>query len=144
MQDIELKFFSQLESGDVLFIDSSHTVKIGAMSITSSWKCCRVLSQGLSYTCTISSCFLITGAIGCWMSFAFDRAIPAAGVLAFNSEFEVLMANSYLNRYHQNDLQAAFPDLPRWIGGSFWMRRHPIAGLSPSQMQNDAAAATKA
>jgi hypothetical protein len=29
VQDIELKFFSQLESGDVLFIDSSHTVKIG-------------------------------------------------------------------------------------------------------------------
>src|SRR5436309_6462906 len=28
-QDIDLEFFSQLESGDILFIDSSHTVKIG-------------------------------------------------------------------------------------------------------------------
>ena len=30
MQDIELEFFLQLESGDMLFIDSSHTVKIGS------------------------------------------------------------------------------------------------------------------
>ena len=43
--------------------------------------------------------------------------------LTFNSEFEVLMANSYLNHYHQGDLKAAFPDLPSWGGGSFWTRR---------------------
>ena len=29
VQDIDRDFFSQLESGDILFIDSSHTVKIG-------------------------------------------------------------------------------------------------------------------
>ena len=29
VEDIDLEFFSQLHSGDVLFIDSSHTVKIG-------------------------------------------------------------------------------------------------------------------
>ena len=29
IEDIDLEFFSQLESGDILFIDSSHTVKIG-------------------------------------------------------------------------------------------------------------------
>jgi hypothetical protein len=66
---------------------------------------------------------LLAGAIGCWMSFVLDRAIPAAGVLAFNSEFEVLMANSYLNHYHQEELKAAFPDLLSWGGGSLWMRR---------------------
>jgi hypothetical protein len=45
--------------------------------------------------------------------------------LQFNSEFEVLMANSYLNHYHEEDLKAAFPALERWVGGSFWMRRRP-------------------
>jgi hypothetical protein len=29
VQDIDLDFFSQLDPGDILFIDSSHTVKIG-------------------------------------------------------------------------------------------------------------------
>ena len=43
--------------------------------------------------------------------------------LVFNAEFEVLMANSYLNQYHQEDLKAAFPNLSSWGGSSFWMRR---------------------
>ncbi len=29
VEDVELEFFSQLDSNDILFIDSSHTVKIG-------------------------------------------------------------------------------------------------------------------
>jgi hypothetical protein len=29
VQDMDVEFFSQLQSGDILFIDSSHTVKIG-------------------------------------------------------------------------------------------------------------------
>ena len=63
--------------------------------------------------------------------------------LIFNSEFEVLMANSYLNHYHQLDLKAAFPNLRRWIGGSFWMRRQAIAGLRSSRTENDTAAPRK-
>jgi hypothetical protein len=43
----------------------------------------------------------------------------------FNSKFEVLMANSYLNHYRQQELQATFPTLPSWRRGSFWMRRKP-------------------
>jgi hypothetical protein len=43
--------------------------------------------------------------------------------LIFNSEFEVLIANSYLNHYYQSDLKSAFGKLQRWIGGSFWMQR---------------------
>jgi hypothetical protein len=60
--------------------------------------------------------------------------------LAFNSEFEVLLANSYLNHYHQQELKAAFPGLSSWAGGSFWMRRKPIAGLRASQTEDDGAA----
>jgi hypothetical protein len=38
----------------------------------------------------------------------------------------VLMANSYLNHYYLPNLKAAFPNLNRWIGGSFWMRRRLV------------------
>ena len=61
------------------------------------------------------------------MSFVFGRAVPAQAFLTFNSEFEVLMANSYLNHYHQPDLQSRFSPSPSLDGGSFWMRRKPIA-----------------
>jgi hypothetical protein len=94
------------------------------MSITCSWKCCRILSQGLSYTRTISSCLLITGGIGVLDEFRFwTEQYLLQTFLAFNSEFEVLMANSYLNDYYQEELKAAFPDLLSCGGGSFWMRR---------------------
>jgi hypothetical protein len=43
--------------------------------------------------------------------------------LTFNSEFEVLVANSYLSHRYQKDLKATFSSLPSWRGGSFWMRR---------------------
>ena len=45
--------------------------------------------------------------------------------LTFNSEFEVLMANSYLSHSHEEDLKTTFPSLPSWGGGGFWMRRKP-------------------
>jgi hypothetical protein len=57
--------------------------------------------------------------------------------LTFNSEFEVLLANYCLSHYHEDQLRAAFPDLHRWIGGSFWMRRKPIAPSKPSQTGTD-------
>ena len=60
--------------------------------------------------------------------------------LIFNREFEVLIANSYLHHHYAPDLKAAFPNLRRWIGGSFWMRRKPIAGLTRSETENDSAA----
>ena len=60
--------------------------------------------------------------------------------LTFNSEFEVLLANYYLSRYHKEHLRATFPDLRRWIGGSFWMRRKPVAELRASLREDDGAA----
>lgn len=42
VQDVDLDFFSELNSGDILFIDSSHTVKIGGDVNYLFSKCCRV------------------------------------------------------------------------------------------------------
>ena len=60
--------------------------------------------------------------------------------LTFNSEFEVLLANRYLATIIRNIFEAAFPSSGKlkanskqsisWGGGSFWMRRKPIAALS--------------
>jgi hypothetical protein len=60
--------------------------------------------------------------------------------LIFNPAFEVLMANSYLNHYYPSDLKAAFPNLRRWIGGSFWMRRRSVAELRTSRSEDGGAA----
>jgi hypothetical protein len=43
--------------------------------------------------------------------------------LAFNSDFEVLICNSYLASRYLEDLKVTFPRSPWWGGGSFWMQR---------------------
>ena len=54
--------------------------------------------------------------------------------LTFNSEFEVLMANNYLNQYHEEELKAAFPNLSSWGGGSRMRRQaaEPLIKVGPN------------
>ncbi len=141
VQDVDVEFFSQLESGDILFIDSSHTVKIGGDVNYLFLEILPRLKAGVIVH--VHDIFFPFEYRRDWMleEFRFwTEQYLLQAFLIFNPEFEVLVANSYLNHYHPRDLKAAFPNLRRWIGGSFWMRRQPIAGLRPSQADNDAAA----
>jgi hypothetical protein len=129
VQDIGLEFFSQLESGDILFIDSSHTVKIGGDVNYLFLEVLPRLKPGVIVH--VHDIFLPFDYRRDWVldEFRFwTEQYLLQAFLTFNSDFEVLMANSYLNHYHQEDLKATFPDLSSWGGGSFWMRRKFLAG----------------
>ena len=132
VEDIDLEFFSQLHSGDVLFIDSSHTVKIGGDVNYLFLEVLPRLEPGVIVH--IHDIFLPfeyrrhwKGEIPC-----FGPTGPVASVLGFNFEFEVLMANSYLAHGYLEDLKATFRVWKSsrllfrihlwWSGGSFWMR----------------------
>ena len=138
VQDIDLEFFSQLASGDILFIDSSHTVKIGGDVNYLFLEVLPRLNPGVIVH--VHDIFLPFEYRRHWVldEFRFwTEQYSLQAFLTFNSEFEVLLANYYLSRYHKEHLRAAFPDLHCWIGGSLWMRRKPIDRLSPSQTEND-------
>jgi Methyltransferase domain len=126
VQDIELDFFSQLDSGDILFIDSSHTVKLGGDVNYLFLEVLPRLRPGVIVH--VHDIFLPFECRRDWvhdeLRFWTEQYLLQA-FLVFNSEFEVLMANSYLKHYHEEDLKAAFPMLDNWHGGSFWMRRNP-------------------
>ena len=126
IQDIDLEFFSQLQSGDILFIDSSHTVKIGGDVNYLFLEVLPRLKAGVIVH--VHDIFLPFEYRRDWVldEFRFwNEQYLLQAFLTFNSEFEVLLANSYLNHYHREDLRAAFPNLPSWAGGSFWVRRKP-------------------
>ena len=126
IQDIDLKFFSQLQSGDILFIDSSHTVKIGGDVNHLFLEVLPRLKPGVIVH--VHDIFLPFEYRRDWVldEFRFwNEQYLLQAFLTFNSEFEVLLANSYLNHYYQKDLKTAFRNLPSWAGGSFWMRRKP-------------------
>jgi len=134
VQDIDLNFFSQLESGDILFIDSSHTVKIGGDVNYLFLEVLPRLNPGVIVH--VHDIFLPFEYRRDWvmdeLRFWTEQYLLQA-FLTFNSEFEVLMANRYLAHRYLEHLKAAFPSLEnlkaalpnsvRWGGGSFWMRR---------------------
>jgi len=141
VQDVDVEFFSQLESGDILFIDSSHTVKTGGDVNYLFLEVLPRLKPGVIVH--VHDIFYPLEYPSDWVleEFRFwTEQYLLQAFLIFNPEFEVLIANSYLNHYYAPDLKAAFPNLRRWIGGSFWMQRKPVAELSASQRENNGAA----
>ena len=126
IQDIDLDFFSQLQSGDILFIDSSHTIKIGGDVNYLFLEVLPRLKPGVIVH--VHDIFLPFDYRRDWVMKEFRFWTEQYLLQAFlicNSEFEVLMANGYLNHYHRAHLKATFPSLSSWGGGSFWMRRNP-------------------
>jgi hypothetical protein len=124
VQDIDLDFFSQLNPGDILFIDSSHTVKIGGDVNYLFLEVLPRLKPGVIVH--VHDIFLPFDYPREWVlhqhRFWTEQYLLQA-FLIFNSDFEVLMANNYLNNYRREDLKATFPTLRSWRGGSFWIRR---------------------
>jgi hypothetical protein len=124
VEDIGLEFFSQLESGDILFIDSSHTVKIGGDVNYLFLEVLPRLKPGVIVH--VHDIFLPFDYRKDWvmddLRFWTEQYLLQA-FLSFNSEFEVLMANAYLGHCYMEDLKATFRNSPWWGGGSFWIRR---------------------
>jgi hypothetical protein len=124
VQDVDLDFFSQLGSGDILFIDSSHTVKIGGDVNYLFLEVLPRLKPGVIVH--VHDIFFPFDYRRDWVKEEFrfwTEQYLLQAFLAFNSEFEVLMANSYLSYCYRKDLKATFPSLPALGGGSFWMHR---------------------
>ena len=136
VEDVDLNFFSQLGSGDILFIDSSHTVKIGGDVNYLFLELLPRLRPGVIVH--VHDIFFPFDYRRDWVMDEFrfwSEQYLLQAFLSFNSEFEVLMSNSYLGYYYKEDLKATFPSLASWGGGSFWMRRKPQTSRStlPSQ-----------
>lgn len=124
VQKVELSFFERLGPGDILFIDSSHVARIGGDVNYLFLEVIPRLKPGV--VVHVHDIFLPSEYPRDWvmneLRFWSEQYLLQA-FLTFNSEYEVLLCNSYLGRKHQSELRATFPNSPWWGGGSFWMRR---------------------
>jgi hypothetical protein len=124
VEEIDLEFFSQLSCGDILFIDSSHTVKIrGDVNYLFLELLPRLRPGVIVHVHDIFFPFdyprdWVMDELRFWSEQYLLQAF-----LSFNSEFEVLIANHYLAHYYLEDFKQTFPHSPSWSKGSFWMRR---------------------
>ncbi len=134
VEDIELEFFSQLKAGDILFIDSSHTVRIAGDVNYLFLEVIPRLNPGVIVH--VHDIMLPYEYSRAWvmdeLRFWTEQYLFQA-FLAFNSDFEVLMANNYLAARYLDEFKATFPHSQWWGGGSFWIRRKPTrAATAPA------------
>jgi methyltransferase family protein len=126
VEDIPLAQFQELEENDILFLDSSHVLRIGGDVQYEFLEILPNLKPGVIVH--VHDIFLPAeyprNLIMRSRRFFSEQYLLQA-FLTFNSEFEVLWSSSLMHLNHPDLLEAAFNSYTResrWPG-SFWMRR---------------------
>jgi hypothetical protein len=126
VQRVPLERFCSLEANDILFIDSSHVVKIGGDVVYEYLEIIPRLKPGVLVHC--HDIFLPAEYPKQWVMtnriFWTEQYLLQA-FLTHNRAFEILLAASFLHLRHPDKLAAAIGsyDPVRVWPGSFWMRR---------------------
>lgn len=123
-QDIPIEVFAELEAGDILFIDTTHTVKPGGDVLRLLLEVLPRLAPGV-----------IVHVHDFFRPFEYPRFLMddhgvfwqeqylLQAFLAFNDAFEVLIANHALGRLRREAMAAVVPGLPATSPGSaIWLR----------------------
>ncbi|MFA5844418.1 MAG: class I SAM-dependent methyltransferase [Coriobacteriia bacterium] len=126
---LEPSFFDKLGSGDILFIDSGHVVRIGGDVNFLFLEVIPRLQPGVVvhvHDIPMPDEYPRSYATSSTPMFWTEQYLLKA-FLAFNSEFEVLLAMAFLQSRHLDVFRRAFPHYDpaadKLGSGSFWMRR---------------------
>jgi hypothetical protein len=128
IQDTPLEFFDELTRDDVLFIDTSHTVKTGG---DVPWIFEEVVPRlGIGVVVHIHDIFLPGDYPPEWVldGWGWNEVYLVRAFLSFNSAFEVVFSVKWMQWNAQDVLVEAFPGLARpehaeRSGSSLWIRR---------------------
>jgi hypothetical protein len=126
VENLELDRFLALEAGDVLFIDSSHTVKTGGDANFLYLEVVPRLAPGV--VVHIHDMFLPFDYPQEWVfsGRAWNEQYLVQAFLSFNSAFRILLAVARLSHLHPEVLAEVLPDYPAAYGdggGSLWIQR---------------------
>ncbi|PTB20714.1 hypothetical protein C9I57_12915 [Trinickia symbiotica] len=123
VQDVDLATFYELNANDILFIDSSHTSKIGSDVNTIFFDILPSLRPGVHVH--FHDIFLPFEYPSEWIyqGIAWNEAYVLRAFLQFNRAFEVVLMNAFMGSVHAPFLSAKMPLFMRNIGGSFWLKR---------------------
>ena len=126
VQQVPFAEFEKLGADDILFIDSSHVLKIGGDVQYEYLEILPRLNPGVLVH--IHDIFLPAEYPRTWVfdQFRFwNEQHLLQAFLSFNEKFEVVWAGSYMHLEHPGELEAAFTSYDRNENhpGSFWIRR---------------------
>lgn len=123
VQEVPLSVFEELESGDVLFIDSTHVSKFNSDVNTEIFKILPRLKKGVYVH--FHDMFYPMEYPKKWleMGIAWNEMYLLHAFLSFNSEFEIVFMNNYFTSHFPALMQEKFPLGLKNPGGSMWIRR---------------------
>lgn len=123
-QEIPIEVFDELAAGDILFIDTTHTVKPGSDVLRLTLEVLPRLAEGVVvhvhdfFRPFEYPRFLMEDHGVYWQEHYLLQAF-----LAFNERFEVMIANHALGRLRRDEVAAVIPGLPATSPGSaLWLR----------------------
>ncbi len=122
-EDLPISFFQDLREGDILFIDTSHVVRIGGDVTFLFLEVIPRLAPGV--VIHVHDVFFPWEYPKDWiyneLRFWNEQYLLQA-FLAFNSCFRVLFANYFMEHFHRTLLRSIFSNAS-CAGSSFWMQR---------------------
>lgn len=126
VEELDVTRFLELGAGDVLFIDSSHTVKTGGDANFLYQQVVPRLAPGV--VVHIHDIFLPFDYPQEWVfsGRAWNEQYLVQAFLSFNSAFRILLAVAWLSHIHPEALAEVLPDYPAAYGdggGSLWIQR---------------------
>jgi Methyltransferase domain len=123
IQDVPLDLFARLEDGDILFIDTSHSSKIGSDVNHIFFQILPLLKKGVYvhfhdiwYPFEYPADWLQRGMF--W-----NEAYLLRAFLMFNPDFEIVMFNNYVFRCMSERVKSNLPLFCQGPGASIWLRR---------------------
>ena len=125
VEEIDVSFFSSLKANDILFIDSSHTVKFGSDVCYELLEILPSLKRGVWVH--VHDIFFPHDYPAEWLlkrRLALNEQYLLEGFLAFNREFEVALANYWLALDHAQAVKRLSISADTVSGSSsFWFYR---------------------
>lgn len=126
VEEIDLDFFARLEADDILFIDSSHTVKFGSDVCYEFLELLPILKPGVWIH--VHDIFFPHDYPADWLlnqRLALNEQYLLEAFLAFNKTFTTQLANCWLCLEHLDETAHLWPNTtsPNHRASSFWMKR---------------------
>lgn len=126
VQDVPLERFQALESGDILFVDSSHVAKVGSDVNYILFEIIPRLRPGvfihfhdMMYPFEYPRDWIVERG---WF---WNESYMVRAFLQFNTKFRIMLWSQFLYGYYRHELERLMPLCLKNIGASLWLLREP-------------------
>lgn len=123
VQEVDIDLYQMLDAGDILFIDSSHVVKIGSDVAHIIFEILPRLKPGVIVHFHDIFCSFEYPKEWLEEGRAWNEGYFLRAFLQYNSVFQILYFNSFMGEFYQQELKHKMPLCLRNTGGSLWLKK---------------------